>query len=203
MRPKQSILVALIVLLTSTFARAEPDAATKEKARVMGTKGLSHYDNGDYAKAVEQFEPAYGLYRAPTLGLYSARALAKLGRLTQASARYLEVMNLPLAKDAPAQFAEAQSAAAAERTELIQRIPRLRVEIAGSGEGDATVTVDGVAVDLQALSAGVQLNPGAHEVRGQLGDKPAQMTVPLQEGETRTITLDLSLIHISEPTRPY
>lgn len=158
----------------------------------MGTKGLTHFDAGEYAKAVEQFEQAYGLYRAPTLGLYSARALAKLGRLTQASARYLDVMNMTLPKDAPAQFAEAQSAAAAERTELIQRIPRLRVEIAGSGDGNVTVNVDGVATDLEALAAGIQLNPGAHEVRGQLGDKPAKMSVALQEGETRTITLDFA-----------
>ena len=176
-------------LLLATTALAEPDSATKAKARDMGLKGLSLYDNGDYAGALAQFDQAYAMYTAPTLAVYAARALAKLGRLTEASARYLQVTRMTLPKDASEQFRQAQSDAETERAALIQRIPRLRVEVAGGAEA-TSVTVDGAAVAAADLTAGVTLNPGAHDVRGQRAQEVVTMNVALQEGETKTVTLE-------------
>jgi hypothetical protein len=178
------------LLLIATSALAEPDTATKAKARDMGLKGLTLYDNGDYAGALGQFDPAYAMYPAPTLGVYSARALAKLGRLTEASERYLQVSRMTLPKDASEQFRQAQTDAENERAALIQRIPRLRVEVAGGGEQATTVSVDGKTVAATDLTSGVTLNPGAHDVRGQRGQDVVSMNVALQEGETKTVTLE-------------
>ena len=72
---------------TSLVASAEPDAATKEKARALGNKGLSFYDNGEFKPAMEHLEQAFRLYPAPTLGLYSARALAKMEAIIEAQGR--------------------------------------------------------------------------------------------------------------------
>ena len=184
-----TILVSL--LLASSVAYAEPDAATKEKARGMGLKGLGLYDGGDFKGALEQFEQAWRLYPAPTLGLYSARALAKVGRLTAASARYLQVMRMALPADASAQFKQATADAESERAALVERIPRLRVEVAGAN-GTATVSIDGAVIAAQDLSTGIPLNPGAHDVRGQQGTSAVTMQVALQDGETKTVTLDFT-----------
>ena len=183
--------VFLALLLTSFVAAAEPDAATKEKARALGNKGLTFYDSGDYKAAMEHLEQAFRLYPAPTLGLYSARALAKMGRLTAASSRYLVVSKMALPANASDQFKQAQTDAQTERAALVERIPRLRVEVAGASSA-IVIYVDGAAVAAKELAAGVSLNPGAHDLRGQDGGKTVTLQVALQEGETKTVTLDLT-----------
>ncbi len=184
-------LWSLALLLASGVAFAEPDAATKEKARDLGLKGLTAYDNGEYPRAVELLEQAYRMYPAPTLGLYSARALAKMGRLTAASARYTAVVQMQLAKNASEQFKQAKADAETERAALIQRIPRLRVEVVGA-TGSPVVVIDGVSVNAQEVGTGVALNPGAHDVRASADGKETTMQVALQEGETKTVTLELT-----------
>lgn len=193
--------ISALLLLAST-ALAEPDAATKAKARDMGLEGLTMYDNGDYAGALAKFDQAYGMYPAPTLGVYAARALAKLGKLTEASQRYQQVIQMKLSKDASEQFRQAQTDAENERAALIQRIPRLRVEVAGGGDQTTSVSVDGAAVAAADLGSGVSLNPGAHDVRGQRGQEVVSMNVALQEGETKTVTLEFKPAAAPEVTPP-
>lgn len=198
-RIRSSVFLAL--LFTSLVASAEPDAATKEKARALGNKGLSFYDNGEFKPAMEHLEQAFRLYPAPTLGLYSARALAKMGRLTSASARYLAVIKMPLAADASEPFKQAVADATAERAALVERIPRLRVEIVAAS-GEVVVRIDGAPVAVKDLGEGVWLNPGAHEIHGQHPGKEVKMQVALQEGETKTVTLDLASASAPAPAAP-
>ena len=60
----------------------------------LGYEGVAAYQKGDYVSARDKLERAYRVVRAPSLGLWSARALEKSGKLVEASERYLEVTRL-------------------------------------------------------------------------------------------------------------
>src|SRR4051812_30455373 len=78
-------------------ARAENvDAAARSTARKLGQEAVKLYEAGDYARALEKFNTADSLVPAPTLGLYAARCLTKLGKVVEASERYLEVTRMQL-----------------------------------------------------------------------------------------------------------
>ncbi|MGE5783449.1 MAG: hypothetical protein ACM3ZE_02625, partial [Myxococcales bacterium] len=66
------------------------DAVTT--AREIGYAGAQLYESGDYAGAEQKFQQAFSTLKAPTLGLWYARALAKQGKLTEAASAYREVV---------------------------------------------------------------------------------------------------------------
>ena len=89
-------LLAASLLLT-TVSRAEPsDSATRDAARSLGLSGIEAYQAGNYELASSRLEKAYALLNVPSIGLWSARALAKRNRPVEAAARYFEVLALPL-----------------------------------------------------------------------------------------------------------
>src|SRR4051812_29141942 len=92
---------ALPLLLLASAARPaaaqEVDDATRAAARKLGYVGVQAYDAKDYATATDKLEKAFRLYQAPSLGLWSARALVKSGKLVEAQERYLKVTRLPVA----------------------------------------------------------------------------------------------------------
>src|SRR5690348_3099545 len=93
-----SIAIALgaLVIAPGAGAQQNVDQATSDAARTLGRAGLDLFDKGDLTGALAKFEQAYSLYKAPTLGLLSARCLAKVGRLHDAYDRYREVASLDL-----------------------------------------------------------------------------------------------------------
>ena len=66
-----------LVALAPASARAQAvDDATRNAARRLAESGVESYQHGDYEKAVDQLNRAYSLLRVPTIGVWSARALA-------------------------------------------------------------------------------------------------------------------------------
>src|SRR5262245_51329128 len=98
MRCARAVLGAfLTVLLAATSAMGEPVAAdeeTRAKARAIGEEALALYDQGRYIEAFDKFQSASDLVKAPTLDLMAARCLVKMGRLVEASERYLDVTRM-------------------------------------------------------------------------------------------------------------
>src|SRR5689334_15189282 len=97
--------------------------ATRTRARALGEEGNSLYDKGDYESALDRYERAAALVNVPTLGLKSARCLAKLGKLIEASERYLAVSRVMLAPDAKDVHKQAVVYAGDERDKLLSRLP--------------------------------------------------------------------------------
>jgi sulfatase modifying factor 1 len=89
--------------------------------------------------------------KAPSLGLWTARAMIQMGQLVEASERLLEVTRLPVSSGDTALQAAAKETAAKERRELEPRIPRLRIRIEGA-EHDATVS--GYSLDKYPVTVG-------------------------------------------------
>jgi hypothetical protein len=100
--------------------------ATRGAARDLGADGVEDYQAGKYGEASEKLGRAFEILRVPSLGLWSARALAKEGKLVEASERYLDVSRLDATKGDTAVQKQAQAEAASEREALQPRWARRR-----------------------------------------------------------------------------
>ena len=180
-----------LMLFTVGRAGAQPsDDATRAEARKIGYSGVEAYQAGDFATAHDRLETAYQLLRVPSLGLWSARALAKVGKLVEADARYLEVIRLPTSVGDEAIQEQARRDATSERADL----------------GGASRSSSYVSRALQparwwsrstahaARSTARRehpVNPGRHKVEGVRGSARATAEVVVAEGEKKEAVLRL------------
>src|SRR4051812_40736000 len=129
-------ITAMLLSASMTFAPfsvslAGPSEGDRAAARQLGNAGVSAYQEGRYAEASRFLEQAYGALRAPSLGLWSARALVKVGKLVEAGERYLEVTRLDLSGGDLKVQKQSQVEAAAALEELNRRIPSIVVQLQG------------------------------------------------------------------------
>ena len=183
--------LSLALLLCASVAAAEPDAGTRAAARTLAEDGVSALQNGDAATAVQKLEKAHRALQAPSVALWSARALTKLGLLVEARERYIEATRLPVSGDKAVQE-QAKLDAQTEGEQLLSRIPSLLVSVAGPTEG-LTITVDGKALPELLLGEARPTNPGQHRVVAKRGAEQASEAVTLTEGEHRRLELELAV----------
>jgi hypothetical protein len=197
MAPKRSprilsLALAAVLLSAASPARAQPvDAASRSTARKLGVEAAKLFEAGDYAAALDKFNTADSLVPAPTLGLYAARCMVKLGRIVEASERYLEVTRMQLDKHALPVMRKAQAEAVAERERLLPTIPTLEVRLEGPfGDG-----VDVTVADKPLLSTliGVKrpVNPGRYRVEGKRADTSVVEEVRVVAGAPARVILKL------------
>ena len=183
------LAAALLLAATSGLAQSE---ASKKAARQLGNEGIDLYEQGKFETASEKLERAYAVVSVPTLGLWSARALAKVGRLVEASERYEAVVRSTLEPGAPAAFKEAQADAEKEHQALQARIPNLEVSVEGATASEVSVRVDGKAIESALIGVAVPANPGKRKVTGTRGSETVTEEVVLKEGATSRVTLKFS-----------
>lgn len=187
------------------------DDATRSAARQLATEGSAAYQADDYAQAYDRFNRAYQLVHVPTLGIWAARSSLKLGRLVEASERYLEVERTALAADAPPEHLKAQKDASEERKQLMPRIPSVRVILDGVDSSEVLVSVNEQLVPAALLGVRRPIDPGKIRIKGVRGEQVVEQNLDLPEGASRDVTLSFSkLSHVtpsaalppSEPTPP-
>lgn len=196
-RATRALLSGLLVL--SALAAAAPparaagkeDAQARITARKLGAEAVKLYDTGYHAAALEKFEAAASLVPAPTLYLYSARCLVKLGRLVEASERYLSATRMTLEKNAPRVMLKAQVDAAVERDKLVPTIPQVRIEVSGPAGAGVKVLLDGKDVPRAMLGEKLPVDPGKHVVRAERADTAIEREVSLAPSESTQILLAL------------
>ncbi|MEO7328806.1 MAG: hypothetical protein ABI193_09530 [Minicystis sp.] len=167
------------------------DLETKSAARKLGTEGQKLFDAGDYGAALEKFNLADSLVPAPTLGLRAARCLAKLGRVVEASERYLDVTRMQLDRFAPPVMRKAQADALAEREKLLPSIPSLTVTLDGPVGAGVAVLVDDKPMPAALIGQKRPADPGAHRVEGKRADTSIFREVVLQPSEAAQVVLKL------------
>lgn len=172
-------------------APQDADEATRNAARKIAEEGLSLFQGGQYAEALDRFERAGALVRAPTMGLMAGRSLVKLGRLVEASERFLAVTRMTLAKDASDAFRKAQVDAGKEREALSPRIPSVVLTL--DGADGATVTLDGNPVDAGRIGAGVPVDPGPHVVVVTRDKTSKTERFQVKEGEEKRLALSVDV----------
>jgi hypothetical protein len=181
---------------------AQTDDASRAAARDLATAGVEAYQRDNFADASSKLERAYQVLRVPSLGLWSARALVKVGQWVKASERYREVMRLSVAEGDQAVQKQARADAATELDALTPRIPRVVIKLEGAGAEDTTVSVDGVAVSAALIGESRVIDPGRHLVEARRGDQVAKVEVVLAEGETKDALLTLAPGGSPAPSAP-
>jgi hypothetical protein len=193
MRRGRALFPCLLgVLSLAGTALAEVDDATRASARQLGYAGVEEFQSGQYESARAKLEKAYRVLKAPSLGLWSARALEKLGKLVEASERYLEVTRLSPSSGQEAVQTQAQADARREFEILSPRIPKLRVVVDGAGASDLVLTVDGVTIAPELVGEERPVNPGTHRIEAKVGEGQRVSEVSLREGERETVTLSFA-----------
>ena len=180
---------SLLVSLSGHARGEQVDAATRSAARDLGYAGVEAYQKGDYATASTKLEKAYAALQAPSLGLWSARALVKLGKLVEASERYVDVTRLEVSSGEAAVHEQAKKDARTEHEALVPRIPKLIVRVSGVDESEVSVTIDGAPMANALIGEQRPVNPGAHLVIGKRGDETVEGRVSLVQGGQDSVEL--------------
>lgn len=205
MRASIAALLAAASFLAISPAWADsPAEATKNTARRIAKEGLDLYDGGKYQEALERFLRADDLVHAPTMGLMAARSLEKLGRLVEASERYLTVSRTALDAGASAAFREAVASAAKEGDALQPRIPSVFVtlELPPDATGRPSVTLDGAVVPAALFGHKRPTDPGVHTLEATYGEVLKTHRIELKENESRAVHFDLRGTVTVAPSSP-
>lgn len=181
-------MVAVVLLSAPAFAQ-NSESTERAAARRLGYAGVEAYQAEKFALASEKLEKAYGVLHAPSLGLWSARALVKIGKLVEAADRYVEVTRLPLG-DGDAQVQKkAQADAQAELATTQSSIPSVLIRLEGGEASSTVLTIDGARVSSQLAGEATPLDPGAHKIEGKSGEAHATSDVTLAPGEQKEVVL--------------
>ena len=140
--------------------------ASSAAARALANQGADAYDAGDYQKAADLFHRAYGLMSVPSLSVFEARALEKLGLLVEAFEAYQRTARARVDQESPLPFRRAVQEAAEAIVKLGPRIPSLTIVIADPGKDDPKLEVKMNGKPVERLLLGVEypVNPGQHEL---------------------------------------
>src|SRR5512145_1200497 len=118
--------VAATLLASPASAQTEEDRAA---ARSLATQGISAFNEGRHAEALDLFSRAETLLHAPPHVLYMARAAAKVGQLVRARELYLKLSREELAANAPPAFRDAQAEARDEAKAIEPRLASIVITV--------------------------------------------------------------------------
>jgi hypothetical protein len=169
----------------------EADAETRTAAREMATQGAEAFEKQDYETALDRFQRASSLFRAPSISVMEARTLVKLGRLVAALDKYEETRHTALPADASEALQRAVNDAARESEELRARVPLLRISLVGKPLSvEAKVTIDGKPVPAALLDVERPVDPGHHAIEATAaGLSPVRRSIELVQGEHRQVDI--------------
>ena len=176
------------------FAAGSVDDASRATARKLGYSGVEAYQAGDYQTANEKLQKAYGVLRVPSLGLWSARALVKLGKLVEGSERYAQVAQLGASGGDQAVQKRALADAESELAALTPKIPTVTVQLEGAAAAEVSVQIDGTPIAPELIGEARPVNPGAHRVEGSRGNERAFVDLVLAESEQKPALLRFSRV---------
>jgi hypothetical protein len=180
-----------LLLVAAGTARAEPDEGAKLVARELMSKGRAEREAKDYRGALESFSKAHAIMHVPTTLVEAARARADAGLLLEALELLHELGDLPPRPGEPAPFARARTDATELGRGLEERIPSLRIDLAGSPQPRATeLWIDGVVRPDCMKSCHV--NPGTHVVVARAPSAMAEEQLQINERDSQTLELVFS-----------
>ena len=184
------MLTSLALLSLCAPASAQTgDGSERAVARKLGYAGVEAYQAGQFAVASEKLEKAYAVLHAPSLGLWSARALVKRDKLIEAAERYVEVSRLVIAGGDVEVQKKAQADAHTELEATQAITPTVTIRVQGAEANAVALKIDGASVSSGLLGEPTPLNPGRHRIEGQLGEARAEQEVSLQQRDEKDVLL--------------
>jgi hypothetical protein len=190
-----TLCAALASSLGPRLASAQDDA-TRAAARSLAFEGNDADKRGDAALAEAKFDKAFALVPVPTLGLSSARARVKQGKLVEAAERYRQVLRLDAAAvgiagaglNLPLQQ-RAQADAERELAALLPRIPRIVLTLVGAEAREVTVKLDEAWLPNALVGEPYPVNPGRHRLRAWRGTLHVERELTLDEAALEQVEL--------------
>jgi hypothetical protein len=190
--PLTLLLTAAVALSYAGAASAETvDSSTRAAARELGEEGMKLYDKGDCPGAVDRLTRAHELVHVPTLALYAGKCLEKLGRLVDASERYLDATRDPVDANAPPAQKAAQVDADRARKAILPRLAQLELVLEPPAP-DAVVTLDGHPVPSALLGVRRPVDPGSHTIEVQRGGKVTSKSFSINEGQAERVQVQMT-----------
>lgn len=193
-----ALLCASSLLGASNTARAQSASSERVVARDLGYSGVEAYQAGKYALASERLEKAYAVLRAPSLGLWAARALAKQGRLLAAVDRYAEVTRLEISGGDEAVQRKALVDAQAELEQLRAQLPGAVIVVRGATTAEFSLFIDGRQVSSQLAGELTPLDPGEHRVEIKAKGHELSRTLVLAQGEKQQVAFEVPASAVAE-----
>lgn len=196
----------LVATLAGPAAPGDSDAwAADDGVGKLRAAGMKAYNAGDYAEAKKAFDEAFKLSPLHSVGLWAARSRVKLGEWVEADEQFERIAKAPIQRGDRSAEEEARQQAVREREELRHRMPRLRIRLEGVGVDEVEVAIDGVPVATEFLlvkknekekdqsifrnGKSLVVNPGDHRVVGVSGEQRKEVSISLNEGQTRDVNL--------------
>jgi len=201
-----ALSVGCFGLTHAPHAWSQPiDDNTRNTARSLAGQGKEAFDAQSYAHAVDLFHRAYALVPAPTIALYEAQSLVKLGRLVEAEEAYMRAVRTQLDAQSSEQFRVAVADAERELGELQPRIPKLVIAVTGpaAGRPDLQVELDGKPLQAAVLGVSMPIDPGQHVLRAVAsGGEPAEVSFEISEKEQRRLEVSPVPGQVPRPVTP-
>ncbi len=197
-------LCGLGMAFFSLSAQAHPPSPTHQRVVALRGEGIEAYEEERLADARQLFDQAAARSRAATDMLWAARARVELQQWTQALEFYRMAHSAAASEDPPELDRGSREQAEKERSELLSRVPRLRILLDAETKPDqVAVFVDGKQVPPTALqserkgkrrrpflfSPTVPIDPGRHTVVAVKGKARKQAEVVVQEGQKQSVRL--------------
>lgn len=198
-----TILTVCSILMMAGHARAdEPSQIDKEAARTSLEQGDERMKVEDWEGALEAYRRADDIMGVPTTSIEVGRAALKLGRLVLAYSAFRRAAKYPKKSGEPTPFTAARKEAKKLAKEIKPRIPRLTLEVDGvDPDVEVEVLIDEEPIDAWARPMGI--DPGMHAITARAtGYEPASRDIVMQEGEKRTVTLELVPLGDMNPDQP-
>jgi hypothetical protein len=193
-----SAFAALLVSSVGALVFAAPpeDDSTRNAARSLAEQGRDAFERGDFERSRDLFRRAQELVQAPTLALYEARSLVRLGRLVEAQESYLRAIRAPLEATSPEAFRKAVREAELDEQQLAPRLPKVTIVVSGTGATAPGLVVNLDERRLQPALVGVEmpLDPGRHLLQAELpGGQPSRVEFTIAEREQQTVEVRVDL----------
>lgn len=188
-----TLLAAIVAVLTSGRADAQPPPAAPSEAADRFDRGLARFEAGDHAAALAEFERAYALAPHPAVLLNIGLVQAKLGRPVEALAAFDRLLADGSRGLRDEQLAVARNARA-EQALLV-------AEIAITTDVPAVIEVDGVEVARTPLALPLRVKSGTRVIGAHSpGRLPLRKAITIAGGERRSLPLTLAPA-TTEPAR--
>lgn len=187
------------ILMHTAVAVGQTDQE-RAAARSLATEGINAFNAGKNAEALDKLERAYQLASIPTIGLWSARALEKSGKLVEANERLIAVSRYKITHDDAGVFAQAKNDAEQLQDAIAPRIPQLKIDLVHADGLELTVDLDGTVLKNALLGVSFQVNPGKHLVTARAGSRQVQQPVLVNERDSARVPVDVAALHPPEGT---
>jgi hypothetical protein len=166
-------------------------AAQRDEAQAHFTKGRELFGQGQFARALDEFQASREVVASPNAHLYAARSLREMGKLGAAYVEFertaTEARVLSRQDD---KYVKTAESADQERQELATKLGFVRVNVANAKDG-TVLRVGGEEIRRADWNDSIPTPAGQTEVVVESPQRaPVRQTVDVTAGQTKTVSVD-------------